>query len=206
MAQARLVRRALATVTAVAAAALAAGGPQAAAADTALSNPYACQVNTTQGLPYALGFTASAPDKVKRGATFTAEITPAPITPNPSHNDYSYDLVLRLRLPDNAELRQYQLTGGDTPATATVDGDELVLRAPGPFPAAVAFQLPTVRLTLKATTRGSVTTEPGGSGYDAYGFGWDFIPSANEAPHVPTPSTLRCYPNPAQTLTSTTVK
>ena len=109
----------------------------------------------------------------------------APITPNPSHNDYSYDLVLRLRLPDNAKLRQYRLTGGDTPATATLDGDELVLRAPGPFPAAVAFQLPTVKLTLKATTRGSVTTEPGGSGYDTYGFGWDFIPSANEAPHVP---------------------
>lgn len=164
-----------------------------------------CRINTTPGLPYSVGFTSSAPAAVARGHRFKVVITPAAITPNPSHNDYSYDLTVKLGLPENARLVRHWLSGGDTTATSEVDGDELVLNAPGPFPASVAFNLPTVTLVFAATRTGVVTTEPGGTGYDDYGFGWDFVPSANEAPYVPTPSLLRCYPNPAQALTSTTV-
>jgi|GEM_PF-2158791 len=183
-----------------------AGAAAANPSDTAandVTQPYKCQVNTTQGLPYARGFTGTAPDTVAVGHKFTAEIDPAPITPNPVHNTYAHDLTLTFQLPGNATLIGYKLTGGDTPTTSYVTGGTLVLQAPGPFPAGVAFDLPTVQLRLKATHSGVVTTTAGGTGYEDYGFGWDFIPSASEGGG---PGTLRCYPDPVAALTSTTVE
>ncbi|MDH6623516.1 hypothetical protein M2271_001303 [Streptomyces sp. LBL] len=197
-------RRAVVAAVAVTATALITTGGSA-AADTTAANPYVCQINATPGLPYSLGFTSSAPAQVKKNRNFTVKVTPDAITPNPVHNDYSYDLTLKLRLPSNARLVSYHLTGGDTAVTSHVYGDDLVLEAAGPFPAKAPFQLPTVGLTLNAADAGVVTTSPGGTGYDDYGFGWDFVPSAEEAPHVPNPSKLRCYPNPARPITVTTV-
>lgn len=88
------------------------------------------------------------------------------------------------------------------PPTASVRDGKLTVTAPGPIAGGTVFDMPAVRLLLVADRPGTVTTAPGGSGWEDLGFAFTRL-VVGESEYGP----LQCYPDPAQprTFTTTTV-
>jgi dehydratase len=85
-----------------------------------------------------------------------------------------------------------------------LEGNELVLKVPGPIPGGASYQLPTLSLRLKSGRPGTaIETKLKGTSYDDPGLTlqakikWKFIT---------TTAPVTCYPNPNPALTTTTIR
>ncbi|GAA2879375.1 hypothetical protein [Actinoplanes cyaneus] len=179
-----------------------------AAAATPVTVNYGCYVTFPGGettVPYALTFTTSAPATVAKGQFFKVTLDTPAITPNPAIQSQVQDVAVRFKLPTGAVPVAWWLTGG-TVSGASVErqGDVLVLKAAGPFPAATVFDLPELDVLLLSKVKtGVLTTATGGTGTDNPSFSWTRT-SASAGDPAGTLRPFRCEPAATVTLTSTT--
>jgi dehydratase len=171
---------------------------------------YSCFVTFPGGstyVSYGLTFDVSAPATVRRGQPFRAVLDAPPITPNPTLQSDVRDVEVDYRLPANAVPVAWWLSGGDlgsSRATVVREGDVLLLRAAGPFPAGQVFDLPALNVVLLAVGAGAAQTATGGTSYDDPSFSW----TRNSLSPGDPPGTLRpfqCQPPEPVVFTTTNV-
>jgi dehydratase len=171
---------------------------------------YGCFVTFPGGettVPYSLTFATMAPAEVSPWKKFRVVLDPPVITPNPAIQTEVRDVAVQYRLPDDSWLVGYRLVGGDLnghSATVQRDGDVLEVKAHGPFPAAQPFELPELRLTLRAHHGGVLQTTTGGTSTDDPSFSWTRT-SASTGDPAGTLRPFRCEPATPVVFTSTTV-
>lgn len=154
---------------------------------------------------YSQTWAVTAPTTVGPPRKFEVVLDPPVITPNPALQTKVNDVAVAFRLPDNARLRDYELSGGSNlgPNEPTVEivGDVLVLKAAGPFASGVPFDLPTLTLELKADPNAGVTEVlTGGTSYDRPTFMWTRTDLQG------TDRPFMCQPPTPQAFSSTTVE
>lgn len=180
------------------------------AAGTTSSVPvnYSCFVTFPGGettVPFSLTFAATAPQQVKPYKKFKVVLDSQPWTPDPQFNREVRNVKVKYKLPGNAELEQYKLSGGSnlgpTPPTVQIDQQArtLSLTAPGPLPAQVEFDLPTVTLKLKSGAGGVAQTATGGTSLTDPSWSWTRIDPAGD------PRPFDCNPASPVVFTQTTI-
>lgn len=142
---------------------------------------YSCFVTFPGGettVPFSLTFTTTAPQTVKPYKNFKVVLDSQSWTPDPQFNQEVRNVKVKYKLPDNAKLSEYKLKGGTnlgpTPPTVEIDqgAKTLSLTAPGPFPAQVPFDLPTVTLKLQSGAGGIAQTATGGTSLTDPSWSW----------------------------------
>ncbi|WP_017570999.1 hypothetical protein [Nocardiopsis halotolerans] len=138
--------------------------------------PYTCQtwLNGEQldVNGYERGFEVSAPATVGPGDMYVTEFDPDPIYAEPAYNEELVDVHVTYALPANARIIGYWLLGSEPTDSVSREGDELTVHSPGAKPGGVEFDLPTLKVLLRAPGSGTLVTSPGGSSYDDLSFGW----------------------------------
>jgi dehydratase len=184
---------------------------QPAQAATVTTNvPYICQTRVSgEWLPvpdYSRGFDVTAPTQVAPQAEFRVSFDPKPILAAAQFNKEVRLVTVTYALPPAAKLVNYQLSGGSglgaSRQLVVPLGDELVVMATGPLVGGVEFDLPTLDVTLRAPSSGTLVTGPGGSSFQHIGFGW-----WREQTQTLEWDPFQCYPDPTQPVqfSSTTV-
>lgn len=161
---------------------------------------YDCRTTVRQGfhpVAYSRDFSVQAPARVARKTEFDVVFDPAPITAFAQYNKTVVDVQVAYKLPKNAKLKSYALSGGANLGTAftwvEVRDQEIVVRSSGPFRGGVQFDLPTLTVHLKAPRNpGDIVFGPGGSSYERPGFFWfRYQPILDEW------GPFQCFPDPA---------
>lgn len=140
------------------------------------SVPYTCQTwldgEQIDIDDYERGFEASAPATVAPRAKYVTTFDPAPIYPVPDFNEELIDVHVSYDLPANAKIVDYWLVGGEATDSVSRSGNQLTVHSPAAKPGGVEFDLPTLKVRLKAPNSGTLVSAPGGSSYDDLSFGW----------------------------------
>ncbi|MFF4411300.1 hypothetical protein ACFYY8_02160 [Streptosporangium sp. NPDC001559] len=127
-------------------------------------------------IEYSREFTVTAPERVAPGEEFTVVFASAPILALAAFNRTLTDLRIAYRVSGQAAVLEWELRGGDTPGglefTAERQGADLVVRFGGTIAGGVEVAVPDLVVTVRAEEPGTVTTSPGGSGFDRPAFGW----------------------------------
>ena len=181
-----------------------------ASADTQSVN-YSCQgkaAGQTTNTTLSQSLDSTAPATVAPGGSLTITIAPGVNTVPTKAGAFDVKSVKNMSsyvpIPANSTLVSYSLSGGSGVGTATVAqvGNNIVTSVTGPINAGAQFQLPALTLNLTAGDSGTITSTLYGSSYDDAGLKFTTTVSFFGFP-IDAPTT--CYPNPAPTLTSTTI-
>ncbi|MFI9812605.1 hypothetical protein [Saccharothrix variisporea] len=186
------------------------GGPHATTATT-VTVPYLCRTTENGGwIPlngHKRNYDTVAPVEVKAGQVFLVSVDPAPSTTNAEYMKTIKDVVVAYKLPSNAVLLGYALSGasglGPAAPQVQITGDQFVVTAPGPIAGGTVYDMPKVTFVFSASRAGTVTTAPGGTGFEQPGFAFTRL-LVGETEWGP----VQCYPDPAQPVgfTATTVR
>ncbi|GLZ34005.1 cyclase [Lentzea sp. NBRC 105346] len=155
------------------------------------------------------GLDATAPETVAPNGSVKVTIDPAPNQIPAEAGGYQVveikNFVLKMPVPGNSKFQSASLEGGsglNSTPTVGLEGNDVVLKVPGPLKGGAAFELPTVTINLQAGGTGKVETKLGGTSYDAPGLtfvatiiAFGFKVDANAGG----------YPDPSPVLTSTTI-
>ena len=182
-----------------------------ASADTTSVN-YDCQgqaVGQTSTLSLSQNVDTTAPATVAPGGSLSITLAPETNTVPTSAGSYTVSSVKNLSLsvpvPANATLVSFSLSGGSglnsTPTVSQV-GNNIVTTVPGPIDGGATFQLPALTLNLTAGSSGAITTTLYGSSYSDPGLTFTATVSVFG---FPVDAATSCFPNPAPTLTTTTI-
>lgn len=140
------------------------------------SVPYTCQTwldgEQMDIDNYELDFEVTAPETVAPRSEYVTTFDPAPIYPVPQFNEELIDVHATYSLPWNAMIVNYWLVGGEVTDSVTRSGNQLTVHSPAPKAGGVEFDLPTLKVRLKAPRKGTLVSTPGGSGYHDLSFGW----------------------------------
>ncbi|MET9608564.1 hypothetical protein ABZZ17_26520 [Streptomyces sp. NPDC006512] len=178
-----------------------------ASADTATTTlPYICQTRVSgEWIPveYSRNFTTTAPAKVAPGQTFKVTFDSAPIKAIADYNKLLNTISFNYKVPANAKIVSYKLTGGSNLGTAhqTVErnGNDLRVKSDGEWAGGVEFDFPNLEVTLRAPAGGTLTTGAGGSSFTDTAFGWNRLqPVTNEW------DPFQCYADPAKSVAFST--
>jgi len=181
-----------------------------ASADTQ-SVHYSCQgkaAGQTTNTTLSQSLDSTAPATVAPGGSLAITIAPGVNTVPTKAGAFDVKSVKNMSsyvpIPANTTLVSYSLSGGSGVGTATVAqvGNNIVTSVTGPINAGAQFQLPALTLNLTAGDSGTITSTLYGSSYDDAGLKFTTTVSFFGFP-IDAPTT--CYPNPAPTLTSTTI-
>ncbi|WP_434448792.1 cyclase [Lentzea sp. E54] len=155
------------------------------------------------------GVDASAPTSVAPNGALAVTIDPAPNTiPSEAAGRQVREikgLALKLPVPANSTFQSASLAGGSglggTP-TVALQGTDVVLSVPGPIKGGADFELPTVTINLTAGGSGTITTQLGGTSYDAPGLTFTAVVVVFG---FPIDAAAKGYPDPNPVLTTTTI-
>ncbi|MGW4353907.1 hypothetical protein ACWELJ_17660 [Nocardia sp. NPDC004582] len=206
-----LIRAAVVTPLALLPLGLAAGPAQADAQAPVTVN-FQCQatppIGGAQTFTMALSVTGAAPSTAKTGDAVAITLTPAAMQVPASVSGYTLRSIRGIKLvmpvPANSTYVSSSVSGGTTAATVGQSGGKLTLDAPGTTAAGANLTLPAVTVNLTATAVGTLTSTIGGTGYGDPGLSFTAsVDSGTILGAVDVP--VKCYPNPAPTLTTTTV-
>ncbi|MDX2388633.1 hypothetical protein ACWGHM_03935 [Streptomyces sp. NPDC054904] len=178
------------------------------AVTTTSTLPYVCQTRLSgEWIPveYSRNFTTTAPAKVAPFHTFKVTFDPAPIKAVAAYNKLLNTISFNYKVPANATVVSYKLTGGSNLGTANQwverNGNDLRVKSDGEWAGGVEFDFPNLEVTLRAPGSGTLTTGAGGSSFTDTAFGWDRLqPDTNEW------DPFQCYADPAQPVTFSTTK
>jgi dehydratase len=181
-----------------------------ASADTQSVN-YSCQgkaAGQTTNTTLSQNVDSTAPATVAPGDALTITLAPGVNTVPTSAGAFTVksvkNLTLAVPVPANATVNSFSLSGGSGFGSATVAqvGNNIVTSVTGPINGGAQFQLPALTLNLTAGASGTITTTLAGTSYTDAGLKFTTTVSVFGFP-VDAPTT--CYPNPAPTLTTTTI-
>ncbi|MGW0792633.1 hypothetical protein ACWD04_31565 [Streptomyces sp. NPDC002911] len=196
--------------TAVLAGAGSAGASSVAVTGTTTSTlPYICQTRLSgEWIPvdYTRDFTTTAPTKVSPNENFQVAFDPAPINAVAAYNKLLNTVSFTYKLPAQAQIVSYQLTGGSNLGNAEQwverNGNELRVRSNGEWPGGYEFDFPTLKVRLKAPASATtLTTGAGGSSFQDTAFGWNRLQTVtNEW------DPFQCYADPADPVAFSTTQ
>ncbi|MGW1076465.1 hypothetical protein [Streptomyces sp. NPDC002537] len=201
------VRRTGVVVSLVLAGATAASVPASAAP---ASVPFLCRVQENgQWSQYGSNraFDVTAPATVHPNERFTVKYGQGTLTLNPAYQKEVRDMAVKVKLPSGTRLVGYHLSGGknlgDSRQSVVVDGDQLTLKASGPFYGGQTFELPAIEAQVTAPATGTLVTSAGGTGFDDPGLSLRTLDTA-----INDFKPAQCYPDPAKPvqLSSTQVR
>lgn len=181
-----------------------------ASADTQAVN-YTCQgkaAGQTANLDLQQNVDSSAPATVAPGGSLTITLAPGVNTVPSTAGSFSIssvkNLTLSVPVPANATVNSFSLSGGSGVGTASVAqvGSNIVTSVTGPIAGGAQFQLPALTLDLTAGSSGAITTTLAGTSLTDPGLKFTTTVSVFGFP-IDAPTV--CFPNPAPTLTSTTI-
>ncbi|GAA3437353.1 cyclase [Kutzneria kofuensis] len=181
-----------------------------ASADTQSVN-YSCQgkaAGQTTNTSLSQNVDSTAPATVAPGGSLSITLAPQVNTVPTSAGAFTVksvkNLTLAVPIPANATLVSFSLSGGSGIGTASAAqvGNNIVTSVTGPIAGGAQFQLPALTLNLTAGDSGAITTTLAGTSYTDAGLKFTTTVSVFGFP-VDAPTA--CYPNPAPTLTSTTI-
>lgn len=181
-----------------------------ASADTQSVN-YSCQgkaAGQTTNTTLSQNVDSTAPATVAPGGSLSITLAPEVNTVPTSAGAFTVksvkNLTLAVPIPANATLVSFSLSGGSGYGDASVAqvGNNIVTTVTGPINGGAQFQLPALTLNLTAGDSGTITTTLAGTSYDDAGLKMTTTVSVFGFP-IDAPTS--CYPNPAPTLTSTTI-
>lgn len=181
-----------------------------ASADTQSVN-YSCQgkaAGQTTNTSLSQKVDSTAPATVAPGGSLTITLAPQVNTVPTSAGLFTVtsvkNLTLAVPVPANATVNSFSLSGGSGFGSASVSqvGNNIVTSVTGPISGGAQFQLPALTLNLTAGDSGAITTTLAGTSYTDAGLKFTTTVSVFGFP-VDAPTS--CYPNPAPTLTSTTI-
>ncbi|MFD9559700.1 hypothetical protein [Streptomyces sp. NPDC059990] len=186
---------------------LATSGP-ASAATVSTTLPYICQTRLSgEWIPveYSRNFTTTAPAKVAPLQTFKVTFDSAPIKAVADYNKLLNTISFNYKVPANAKVVSYKLTGGSNLGTANQwverNGNDLRVKSDGEWAGGVEFDFPNLEVTLRAPGSGTLTTGAGGSSFTDTAFGWERLqPTTNEW------DPFQCYADPAQPVAFSTTQ
>jgi dehydratase len=175
---------------------------------------YACRADAKFGrqtFSLRQGVDAVAPATVRPNTRFTIAVNLKPGQLPTEVKGFKLqevrDLTLKVPVPANSSYVSATLTGGsglNSTPSVQLEGNNLVIRVPGPMPGGAGYQLPTLAVRLKAGRRGSaVETKLEGSSYDDPGL---TLKAKIKWKFVTTTAPVACYPNPNPTLTHTPIR
>ncbi|UGY93010.1 hypothetical protein [Streptomyces gobiensis] len=158
---------------------------------------------------YTKDFTTSAPATVRKGQMYNVTFDPSPIKALPEFNKMLTDLTVAYKVPKEARVLGYRLTGGSNLGDARVrvqrTGNEFTITSDGKFRGGTEFDLPNLVVKLQASApRGTrLTTGAGGSSFERPQFGW-----LRQHPENSQWDPFQCYEKPEapQTFSTTTVR
>ena len=160
------------------------------------------------GVTYQDLVDVDAPSTIPPRTTMNIQITPAPNVML-SHVDNRpvesvQDIEWKILLPTSASYVTTTLSGGSGtgPVTVTKLSNALRFNAPGPIAGGAEFQLPTITITVRSLSSGTVRLRL--AGYSLENPGLSFIAriqGSTITADVPT----SCYANPDVTLSSTQI-
>ena len=174
---------------------------------TTTTVPYECRT-VVEGawvpiLGHTRAYTATAPAEVRRGVPFAVVVDPAAASTNAAYIQQIKDIRVAVRLPADAVLLGWRLSGGSgvgTGLTVSVSGDQLTVTAPGPLAGGTVYDMPAITLHLVSLRApATVTTAPGGTGFAQPGFAF-----TRQVVGEDTWGPLECFPDPAQPRTFST--
>ncbi len=175
---------------------------------------YKCQGQTPLGAVHGFAYqdvvSASAPSSVASNQEFDIVIRPGrnsmPLTIDDRRVGWVRDITLKMPAPTNATVLSHSLSGGwgtgVRPVQLSVSGGHLVFKIAGPIYGAAPFQLPTVKLRVRAGANGPVTTHLGD--YNQSNPSLTFTAKIHGR-RVVADVPAECYPKTNHVLTSTTV-
>lgn len=181
-----------------------------ASADTQSVN-YSCQgkaAGQTNNLDLQQSVDSSAPATAAPGGALTITLAPGVNTVPTKAGAFDIksvkNLTLAVPIPANSTLVSFSLSGGSGIGTASAAqvGNNIVTSVTGPINGGAQFQLPALTLNLTAGSSGAITSTLAGTSYTDAGLKFTTTVSVLGFP-VDAPTA--CYPNPAPTLTSTTI-
>ncbi|MFF3018266.1 hypothetical protein [Streptomyces sp. NPDC057939] len=200
-------RRAAAATSLVVAGVMAASGTAIAVPATV---PYLCRVpENGQWSEYSSNraFDVTAPATVHPFQVFTIKYTPGPFPLNAAYQKEVRNVALKVSIPAGAVLISQKLTGGSNLGGSTqsleVVGNQLVVKATGPFYGGSTFELPSIEAKFTSFQKGTLVTSAGGSSFDNPGLSMKRLDTT-----INDFTPVQCYPNPATPvqLSSTTVQ
>lgn len=149
------------------------------------------------------GYEVTAPATVSPYGAFTVVFDTSANLANPAFAKEVRDVKLVYRLPQNAVIRGYELTGGSGLGNAKVsveaNGNELSVVTAGPLTASTTLDLPNLKVKLRAPGSGTLTSEAGGTSFDDPGYRFRFLGNpSNEWGQA------QCYPDPTRSRTLST--
>jgi dehydratase len=181
-----------------------------ASADTQAVN-YTCQgkaAGQTANLSLQQNVDSTAPATVAPGGALTITLAPGVNTVPTAAGSFTVksvkNLTLSVPVPANATVNSFSLSGGSGIGSATVAqvGNNIVTSVTGPINGGASFQLPALTLNLTAGASGAITTTLAGTSLSDPGLKFTTTVSVFGFP-IDAPTV--CYPNPAPTLTTTTI-
>ncbi|MEE1790030.1 hypothetical protein PUR28_04430 [Streptomyces sp. BE308] len=175
---------------------------------TTTTVPYLCRSAEGTGAwePYTgpRGFDVTAPATVSPNQTFTIAFDTSANLANPTYAAEVRDVKLVYRLPQNAVIQSYQLTGGNGLGTAQVkvkaNGHELSVVTAGPLTTSTTLDLPNLEVTLTAPASGTLVSKVGGTSFTNPGYAFRFLGIPSNAW-----GQAQCYPDPAGGTTLSTI-
>ncbi|WP_228993345.1 hypothetical protein [Streptomyces sp. DH8] len=173
-----------------------------------LTVPYFCRSAEGAGEwePYTgpRGYEVTAPATVSPYQTFTIVFDTSANLANPAYASEVRDVKLVYRLPQNALIRGYRLTGGhglgDAKVKVQASGHELSVVTAGPLTTSTTLDLPNLEVKLTALGSGTLVSTAGGTSFDDPGYKFRFrgVPSN-------VWGQAQCYPDPAGPTTLSTI-
>ncbi|WP_030426406.1 hypothetical protein [Allokutzneria albata] len=172
---------------------------------------YKCEATTPIGKVSASlnqEVTATAPATVAAGGDVAVVVDPAPNKVPAKVGNYTLkevkNFALKVPVPANSTYVSSSVSGGSGVGEATVthENGTLVLRLSGTLAGGADFELPTLTVTLKAGSSGTIESKLGGTSFADPGLTFtataQTILGAIDAPTA-------CYPDPNPALTTTTI-
>ncbi|GAA0896631.1 MULTISPECIES: hypothetical protein [Streptomyces violaceusniger group] len=208
-----MIRKTTATRRFVVAAALATAGVMAASGSAVAAPatvPFLCRV-PENGVWSEYGsnrlFDVTAPATVSAHQKFTVKYAQGASTLNPAYQKEVRDIAVKINQPAGARLVSLKLTGGsnlgDSVQSVVSAGNQLTLRASGPFYGGSTFELPVIEAVYIAPAAGTLVTSVGGTSFDDTGLSMKRLDTT-----INDFTPVQCYPNPATPvqLSNTTVQ
>ncbi|GAB2943041.1 hypothetical protein [Streptomyces heilongjiangensis] len=193
-----------AVVATAGSAAASAGVAEATKTTTSSTLPYICRTRFAgEWIPveYSRDFTTTAPAKVLPNQHFNVVFDSAPIKAVADYNKLLNSVSFNYRVPSEAKVVSYRLTGGSNVGTAKFwverSGTDLRVKSDGEWPGGYEFDFPNLEVVLKAPkSAATLTTGAGGSSFTDTSFGWYRLqPVTNEW------DPFQCYADPAKPVT-----
>lgn len=152
---------------------------------------------------------ATAPETVAPNGSVKVTADPAPDKMPAEASGYEVvevkGLALKVPVPANSKFQSASLEGGsglNSTPTIALEGNDVVLRVPGPIKGGADYELPTVTVVLQAGGTGQIVSKIGGTSFEQPGLtfvatiiAFGFRVDANATG----------YPDPSPVLTTTTI-